>query len=145
MPNSTTSLNPMAPRLGYAGLLPFALGAALVWLVRPEVLPYVSLGLQAWAGLVVSLLGGVYWGLGFRQAVPSPFPFAWGSLVAAVAWVGAVMPAHSGLVVHGVMFLVCYGVDRRHYKGLGAGDWLTMRFRLSTGAALCCFLAAQGL
>lgn len=34
-----------ALRLGYAGLLPFVAGAVLLWLVRPEVHPYVALAL----------------------------------------------------------------------------------------------------
>lgn len=137
-------LNPQALRLGYLGILPFALGALLVWLVREDAHPYVTASLSAYAAVVISFLGGIHWGLGFRQAVPNPQPYVWGVVVSAVAWVGAMMPAYAGLVVQGVMLIVCYLVDRRTYPALGAGAWLTLRFRLSAAAALSCFLGAAG-
>lgn len=143
---ATASLppNPIALRLGYAGLVPFILGALLVWLVREDAHPYVTMGLSAYAGTVVALLGGVHWGLGMRQTVPSPAPFVWGAVPCFLAWLGVMMPAYAGLVVHGVALIACYLVDRRSYPGLGASAWLTLRFRLSAVAALCCFIGAKG-
>lgn len=138
------SLNPVAERLGYLGLLPFVFGALLVWLVREDAHPYVVDGLSKYAALVVALLGGIHWGLGMRQTVPSPAPFIWGAVAVLGAWVGAIMQAYSGLVVLGVMLIVCYLWDRRHYPALGAAAWLTLRFRLSAIAALSCFLGAAG-
>lgn len=137
-------VNPIAIRLGYAGLIPFVLGALLVWLVREDAHPYVVEGLSAYAAMVLSFLGAIHWGLGMRQNVPSPTPFIWGVVPALLAWIGVIMPAYAGLVVHGVMLLVCYAVDRRTYPALGASAWLTLRFRLSVGAALACFIAAKG-
>ena len=52
------------------------------------------------------------------------------------------MPAYAGLVLHGVLLLACYAFDRMHYPALGLQHWLTLRFRCTLGAALCCFLAA---
>lgn len=137
-------VNPIAIRLGYAGLIPFVLGALLVWLVREDAHPYVVEGLSAYAAMVLSFLGAIHWGLGMRQNVPSPTPFIWGVVPALLAWIAVIMPAYAGLVVHGVMLLVCYAVDRRTYPALGASAWLTLRFRLSVGAALACFIAAKG-
>lgn len=138
------AVNPIAIRLGYAGLIPFVLGALLVWLVREDAHPYVVEGLSAYAAMVLSFLGAIHWGLGMRQTVPSPTPFIWGVVPALLAWIAVIMPAYAGLVVHGVMLLVCYAVDRRSYPALGASAWLTLRFRLSVGAALACFIAAKG-
>ncbi|MFY7864984.1 DUF3429 domain-containing protein [Roseateles sp.] len=138
---------PYAQRLGLLGLLPFVLGALLVWLVggrNAEAHAWVSFGLSAYAALIISFLGGIYWGLGFRQAEPHLQPFVWGVVPSLAAWVALVMPAYAGLVLHGVMLVVCYLVDRRLYPALGASAWLTLRFRLSAGAALCCFLGAAG-
>lgn len=137
---------PLALRLAYAGLLPFVLGALLVWLQHPgsDAHFYVTLSLSAYAGVVVSFLGGIYWGLGMRQSVPSPLPFVWGVVPSLVAAIAVVMPAYAGLVAHGAMLVVCYLVDRRLYPSLGASAWLTLRFRLSAGAALACFIAAAG-
>jgi hypothetical protein len=140
-------LNPLALRLAYAGLIPFVLGALLVWLLagyQAEAHAFVTLALSCYAALIISFLGGIHWGLGMRQSVPSPQPFVWGVLPALLAWVAVVMPPYAGLVLHGVLLVLCYLVDRRSYPALGAGAWLTLRFRLSAVAALSCFLAAAG-
>jgi hypothetical protein len=135
--------NPVALKLGYAGLIPFVLGALLTWLVRDDAHVYTVMGLTNYAAVIVSFLGAIHWGLAFRQSIPSPSPYVWGVVPSLVAWVASMMPPYAGLVVHGVMLIVCYLVDRRMYPALGASAWLTLRFRLSAVAALCCFLAAQ--
>ncbi|MBB3195196.1 DUF3429 domain-containing protein [Roseateles terrae] len=135
--------NPVALKLGYAGLIPFVLGALLTWLVRDDAHVYTVMGLTNYAAVIVSFLGAIHWGLAFRQSIPSPSPYVWGVVPSLVAWIASMMPPYAGLVVHGVMLIVCYLVDRRMYPALGASAWLTLRFRLSAVAALCCFLAAQ--
>ena len=141
----TTAQPPLwALRLGYAGLLPFVLGALLIWLVWPEAHPYVTLGLSAYAALIVSFLGGIHWGLAMRQTNPPPSLLTWGVLPSFPAWVAVMMPPSAGLVIHGSMLIVCYAVDRRVYPAQGAAHWLTLRFRLSGVAALSCFLGAAG-
>lgn len=138
--------NPVALRLGYAGLIPFVLGAALVWLLPPYSDEHVFAleGMAKYAALIVSFLGGIHWGLGFRATVPSPGPFAWGVVPALLAWIAVLMPAYAGLVVLGALLIVCYVVDRKAYRAHDAEAWLTLRFRLSAVAALSCFLAAAG-
>jgi hypothetical protein len=133
-----------ALRLGYAGLIPFLVGALFVWIVSAEALPYVTLGLAAYAATIVSFLGGIHWGVAFREAEPDPRIFFWGVIPTFGAWVGVMMPPSAGLVVLGAMLVLCYLVDRRLYPVHGLERWLTLRFRLSAVAALCCFLAAAG-
>ena len=133
-----------ALRLGYAGLLPFVAGAALVWLVNAEAHPYVTLGLAAYGATIVSFLGGIHWGVAFREAEPDPRLFIWGVVPTFGAWLGVMMPPSAGLVVLGAMLALCYAVDRRLYALHGLERWLTLRFRLSAVAALCCFIAAAG-
>ena len=130
--------------LGNLGLLPFVAGAALVWVVNAEAHPYATLALAAYAAVIVSFLGGIHWGLAFRLSAPPASLFVWGVVPSLVAWVAVMMPASAGLVVHGVMLVVCYLVDRRVYPTQGLAQWLTLRFRLSTVAALSCFLGAAG-
>ena len=135
-------MTPAAMALGYAGLLPFVAGAALVWLVQGEAHVYAAMALSAYAAVILSFLGGIHWGLAMRQPV-APLPtLVWGVVPSLVAWVAVVMPAYAGLVVHGVMLVVCYLVDRRIYVAQGIGHWLTLRFRLSMVAAFCCFFGA---
>ena len=132
--------------LGNLGLLPFAVGALLVWVgLAPELHAFVTGAMSAYAALIVSFLGGVHWGFGFRQTAPPASLFVWGVVPSLVAWVAVLMPPHAGLVLHGVMLVVCYLVDRRVYPAQGAAHWLTLRFRLSSVAALSCFLAAAGI
>ena len=64
--------------------------------------------------------------------------------LALVAFVAVLMPPYAGLVIHGVMLAACYLVDRKVYPVQGIAHWLTLRFRLSSIAALCCFLGAAG-
>ena len=137
-------LSDTARWLSHLGLLPFVLGALLVWVVNAEAHPYATLALSAYAGVIVSFLGGIHWGLAFRITAPPATLFIWGVVPSLVAWLAVIMPASAGLVVHGVMLLVCYAVDRRVYPVQGAAQWLVLRFRLSTVASFSCFLAAAG-
>ncbi|MGS0755616.1 DUF3429 domain-containing protein [Roseateles sp. GG27B] len=139
--------DPVALRLGYAGLSPFVLGALLVWLIGDRNLvahAFVMLALSSYAAIIISFLGGIYWGLALRLPGATHQPFVWGVVPGLAAWVAVVMPAYAGLVLHGVILVVCYLVDRKQYPVLGAANWLTLRFRLTVVAALSCFLAAAG-
>lgn len=135
----------VALRLGYLVLVPFVLGAALVWIVRSDVQPHVAAGFSAYAGVVVAFLGGVHWGLGLREEYPPHGLFGWGAVPPIAAVIAITMPAYAGLVVHGVMLVVCYLVDRKVYPQHGASAWLTLRFRLSVIGSLACFVGAAAL
>jgi hypothetical protein len=132
----------MAQRWALAGLIPFALGTALAWMVGPQALPYVVLGLSSWAGVVLAFIGALYWGVGMVKGELPPAVWAWGTLPAFVAALAVMMPPSSGLVIHGVLLVVCYAVDRQLYPRLGLQAWLTLRFRLTVVTSLCCFLGA---
>lgn len=144
---SLASPSPVAQRLAHAGLLPFVIGALLVWLIGDRDLDahaFVATALSSYAALIISFLGGIYWGFAFRESAPSVQTFAWGITPSVLAWVGVLMPPYAGLVVHGAVLVVCYLVDRRLYPRHGAAVWLTLRFRLTAVAALSCFLGAAG-
>lgn len=131
--------------LGHAGLLPFVLGALLVWIgLAPDLHAFVTLALSAYAAVIVSFLGGIHWGLALRHSAPPASLLWWGVLPSLVAWLAVLMPPFAGLVVHGAMLVACYGVDRRVYPSQGVGHWLGLRFRLSAVASLSCFLGAAG-
>jgi hypothetical protein len=134
----------LAAQLGYAGLIPFVVGTALVWLVYPDLQPWVALGLSAYAAAIVSFLGGIHWGLAMRAGQPGPRSFGWAMVPPLGAWLAMVMPPFAGLALLGALLVTCYGVDRRLLQAQGLGHWLTLRFRLSMIAAFCCFLGAAG-
>ena len=83
-------------RLGYAGLIPFVVGAALVWLVWPEAHPYVTLALSAYAAVIVSFLGGIHWGLAMRNPDPPRFLLLWGVVPSLLAWLAVMLVARYG-------------------------------------------------
>lgn len=143
--------SPMAWRLGYAGLIPFVIGALLVWLVTGEAHPYVAAALSAYGAVIVSFLGGIQWGHVMRQwpqaeagAAWADATLVWGVMPSLVAWLGVLMPPYAGLFVLGLAIIGCYLVDRRRYAALGLQAWMTLRFRLTAVASLCCFLGAAG-
>ena len=132
----------LAVRLGHAGLVPFVLGALLAMLVRVDVLPFVLGSLSAYAGLIVSFLGGLHWGVLMMARDATPRRLVWAVTPTLLGWVSVVMPPHAGLVIQALLLIVCYLVDRRVYPVYGLSKWLTLRFRLTLVASMSCFMAA---
>lgn len=133
-------------QLSYAGLIPFVLLAMLLWLSSEWFHPFVALALQGYGAVIVSFLGGIHWGVGFRNALSmhnAPrFAFWWGISASLLAWVSVMMPAYAGLPLLGLLLLACYLVDRRTWPAMGLAPWLGMRLHLTVVAALSCLIAA---
>ncbi len=70
--------DPVAVRLGYLALLPFVFGALCIWFGPAVWSARGTMALSAYAAVVVSFIGGIYWGLGFRQVQPDWGTFVWG-------------------------------------------------------------------
>jgi hypothetical protein len=147
-PFSTTDSQQSAPsllarRLGYAGLLPFVLLAALLWTVRADLQGFVAIALVAYGAVIASFLGGVHWGIA-AQLPPddAAFHYVWGVAPSLTAWVAVVMPAYAGLPLLGLILAACYVVDRRSYPRVGWSAWLPMRLQLTAVAVLSCVLGA---
>jgi len=114
-------------RLGYAGLIPFVGLALLLWLLQGEPQVFVSVALAAYAGLILSFLGGIHWGIGWLQAGRRDglgVHFLWGVMPSLLAWPGVLMPPYAGLVWLG---LVLYGAS--------AVLWLWVLSRLDVSLA----------
>jgi hypothetical protein len=144
------SIDQTITRLGYAGLIPFVLLTGLLWLVDPELLPFVSMALGAYAATIVSFLGGVHWGIGFIKArsdgLAAPrFHFWWGVVPSLLAWLALMLPAYAALPLLGLVVVACYAVDRSTYPAAGLANWLPMRLRLTVVAALSCMLGAAAV
>jgi len=140
------STHPTISRLGYAGLVPFVVLPGLMWLINPELLPFVSIALGGYAAAIVSFLGGVHWGIGFMKGDAAPrFHFIWGVVPSLLAWLALMMPAPGALPLLGLVIVVCYLVDRRTYPAAGLANWLPMRLRLTVVAALSCVLGAAAV
>jgi hypothetical protein len=132
-------------RLGYAGLIPFVLGAVLMFLVADEVHPLVAIALTAYGAVIASFLGGIHWGLALRENTPlRTFHLLWGVTPSLLAWVAVIMPAYAGLPLLGLLLLACYLVDRKTWPAVGLKQWMTLRFRLTLVSVLSCLLGAAG-
>ena len=133
-------------RLGYAGLIPLVLLAALMWLVATELLPFVAIALGGYAAVIVSFLGGVHWGIGFMKSqAASHVHFIWGVVPSLLAWLALMMPAYAALPLLGLVVVVCYVVDRKTYPAAGLACWLPMRLRLTVVATASCVLGAAAI
>jgi hypothetical protein len=141
--------------LGYGGLIPFVLLAALLWLVDAGLQGFVAIALSAYAALIAAFLGGIHWGIGWRAGVlgglrgTQPHAqrrhFLWGIVPSLLAWPGLLMPPYAGLAWLGFVLLLSYLADRTLYAHAGLQRWLTLRFHLSAVAALSCFIGAGAL
>ena len=127
--------------LGYAGLLPQAAVLASLVLGGPDIrFTALSVGF-AYAALIFSFLGGVWWGL--AAAAQGPVPrWVWAvavlpSLLAlATAWPWATGQAWPGpsLVSLGVLIMASAIVDLRlRSLGMTPQGWLSLRLPLSIG------------
>ena len=132
--------------MAYAGLTPFVILAALLWLVDPDLHPFVALAMAGYGASIVSFLGGIHWGIGFRNAARmhnAPlFNFGWGVVPSLLAWIAVTMPAYAGLPLLAVILGLCYAVDRKTYPEAGLQEWLPMRKHLTLVAALSCLIGA---
>ena len=132
--------------LAYAGLFPFVGLAVLLWLVDPDLHPFVALAMTGYGASIVSFLGGIHWGIGFRNVSRmhnAPlFNFGWGVVPSLLAWVAITMPAYAGLPLLAAILFLCYAVDRKTYPEVGLEEWLPMRWLLTWVAALSCLSGA---
>lgn len=118
----------------------------MLWLVKADLHPFVATALLCYGAVIASFLGGVHWGIAFslapHQSERAKRHLLWGVVLASLAWVAAMMPAFAGLPLLGLVFVASYLVDRVWWPQVGLGAWLTLRFRLSVLATVCCLLGA---
>lgn len=135
--------SPLVRRLGYAGLLPFVLLAALPWTVPAHLHGFLAVALVAYGAVIASFLGGVHWGIA-AQLPPgdAAFHYVWGVVPSLVAWAAMLLPTYAGLALLGLTLTACYLVDKQSYPRLGWAAWLPMRLQLTVVAVLSCVLSA---
>ncbi|MEG3145560.1 DUF3429 domain-containing protein [Sphingomonas sp. RT2P30] len=142
-------LPPIARRLGYAGLLPQLAMVAVLLQGRLDE-RFIALSIAyAYAALILSFLGGLWWGLAARAERPPTwlwFAAVAPSLIAlASAWpwaVGEPWPAPS-LILLGVALIGSLAVDRALVRAaIAPSGWLRLRLPLSLGLGALTMVAA---
>ena len=147
-PTGRHRLPPLARILGFAGLLPQA-AAVVVLLAGDADQQTAALGLAyAYAALIFSFLGGVWWGLAAATGVKAP-KWVWTAsvvpsllaLATSVVWAAGSDPAVS-LVVLGVFIAASVLVDLKlKAAGLTPEGWLALRAPLSIGLGVLTLVA----
>ena len=148
--SSISAPDAIAKRLGYAGLIPFVLLALLLWIVEPDLRPWLTIALTSYAALIATFLGGIHWGIWGSVAAQQPpsqrsFHLIWGITPSLIAWLALIMPAYAGLPLIAALLVACYLVDRKTYAQAGWAAWLPMRLRLTVVAVLSCLIGAGAI
>jgi hypothetical protein len=134
--------SPLAISLGYAGLVPFALLAALLWVVSADKQAFVTTAMVGYGAVIASFLGGVHWGIAGQLPQHSArLYYLWGIAPSLLGWVAIVSPHTAGLPLTGLILAICYAVDRCSYPRVGWASWLPMRLRLTVVAVVSCVAA----
>ena len=146
---ATGGIPPIARLLGLSGLLPQLAAVALLLSGDPQSRLSALAIAYAYAAIILSFLGGLWWGLAART--DSPPRWLWfasvaPSLIALVtAWpwmVGLRWPGPS-LVVLGISLIAALLVDHALVKaGIAPPGWMKLRMPLSLGLGVLTMLAA---
>jgi Protein of unknown function (DUF3429) len=135
---------PVARALGYAGLVPFVLAAAVAVGVSAEPAATAQSVLLAYGATIASFLGGIHWGFAMRRGDATGALLGWGVVPSLVAWGAWLLGAPDGLFVMAALLVACWLRDRTVYPGEGAGAWLGLRLQLTVVAAGSCLIGALG-
>lgn len=137
--------------LGFAGLIPVAAGVASAVFHPARDIQLISVAVTLlYGGLILSFIGGAWWGLAARTAeaaalkvwlILSVIPQLWAWAVIAYAWVVAkYWQASLGLAI---AFAAVLLVDARlHAKAIAPPWWMKLRKPLSWSMALLFFVLA---
>ena len=144
----TEILPRVALRFGFAGLLPQAIALFLVMTDSEQRWSALAVG-YAYAALIFSFLGGVWWGQALSMKSAPSWIYAAAvapSLIALatyVPWViGAEWPGPS-LVVLGICLILSPLVDRAIGQSVALPEgWMRLRLMLSTGLSALTLLLA---
>ena len=145
-PAKLHTLEKIIPLLGFAGLIPFVLLAALTWVPDAEWARRMAVALTAYAATIASFLGGIHWGVGLlRPEDQRRLHIFWGVTPSLLAWIALMLPVQAALSMLALLLLACYAVDRKTYPAAGLAHWLGMRLQLTTVASLSCLAGAVAI
>jgi Protein of unknown function (DUF3429) len=144
--DAKVTISPLPVRLGYLGLLPQFVFLAMALSGGPAH-RFALAGGFAYAALIFSFLGGVWWGLALTASRQLPWLFAISVMPSLIAlgcflpWVWGLRWPEPYLLVLGVLLAMSCLVDLRAARALNLPvGWTKMRTRLSLGLGLTTFL-----
>ena len=131
-------------QLGYAGLLPFVLLSAAIWLAPATYQILINQALLLYASLILTFMGAVHWGLAMvhastgyqRQLVLSVIP-------ALVSWFAFFLPEVLNYSVLIIAFALLCLFDTRMSKLGRAPNWYPQLRSPLTAVVVACLIVAQ--
>jgi hypothetical protein len=140
---------PAALVLGWAGVIPFAVGSAVMAIGLQPAETWAFVPLLSHAAVILSFLGGVRWGLGLRLPTKDRLTIvlAWSVVPSLVAWIAVCLYARPLLALALLIFAhAAQGwFDVRTAEIDGAPRWYAkLRLQLAAIVTLCLLAAAVG-
>lgn len=134
----------IATLLGALGLLPFAAIGIALWFVESNQLIWLSVLLTTYAAIILSFMGGVYWGM--AMASPARGRNRWyaiGVLPALIGWCATMLTPAAGLMLMGAAFAGVYALDLAAVaQGLAPPWYRRLRRPLTVGVIISLMIAA---
>lgn len=123
--------------LGYAGLIPAAAAFAVAAFGPPDWRELAYRAGALYAGLILSFLGGAWWGLATRASANRAWPIYVLSVVPSLAALALLMLlTPDRLLLMGALIALTLPVDRLLLaEGLAPRNWMRLRVPLSLGLA----------
>lgn len=124
--------------LGFAGLLPALAALALAQFGPGEWREFAFRAGALYAGLILSFLGGAWWGLATRAAPDRAWPLYIIAVIPSLAALGLLlMLTPERLLLLGALIALTLPVDRLLVvERLAPANWMRLRVPLSIGLAL---------
>ena len=157
MRNAKPSTSPGAPRdvtvwarrLGYAGLIPFVVGASAIWLLQePSSTDLWGQAVLAYGAVILSFVGAVLWGIVISEgeAVPRPAQLIMSVVPALLGWLSLLIGPTLGFPVQFVAFISLHACERSGLWCPELPSWyLRLRTQLTAVVALTSAVAGCGV
>ena len=114
----------LAALLGYAGLIPFVLLSAALWLAPASYQVLINQALLLYASLILAFMGAVHWGLAMLQSdLDDQRQFLFSVIPALVAWLALFLPEILNYSVLIIAFALLCLFDTRMSKSGRAPSW----------------------
>ena len=138
---SSSPLPPTVAWLGYGGLIPFVVLAAVA-MVGGDYAGFCSDALIAYGAVILSFVGAVHWGIALMRTDLGEqrrnATWVWSVVPALLAWLALLVTPVAAAVVLVVGFVAQYLQDRRLSGQSSLPPWyLPLRLRLTSVACVC--------
>ncbi len=129
--------------LGYGGLAPFVICAAMAYSSTPMLADYGLIGAANYGAVILSFVGAIHWGLAMQDG-RNIYWFSWSVTPALLAW-AAISLLDVGLSMLALVpaFVLSWSVDRQAFRrGLLPACYMRLRHILTGGAVLSLLFTA---